>query len=177
MFKTIFALLPVLASIAAAHGGISDPVPITGPVPANPTNRNFKAVGNTCGRGAQIPAGPATVNWVAGTTVTMMYFTLNGDGAGPVTATLDPTGAGTFKNGTPMNITQQVPGTNGNQGAQVGPNPMQVVVPNTPCQNCLVQVKNAGRGFGSCVQVNIAAAPAAAGAAAPAAAAVAAPAA
>ncbi|KAJ3017273.1 UNVERIFIED_CONTAM: hypothetical protein HDU68_011765 [Siphonaria sp. JEL0065] len=170
MHHSIILFLSATVSLIAAHGGITVPAPLN-PVAAGkkPALGNFKTVGNGCG--VAIPANlQAAVTWTVGQTADLTFFTLNGDGAGPVTAKIDTTGKGAFAAATTAQVTLQPPGTGGNKGAVKGANPMKLVVPNTPCTNCLVQVKNAGAGFGSCVAVNIVAAggaPAAAAASAP----------
>ncbi|KAJ3073669.1 hypothetical protein HDU98_000942 [Podochytrium sp. JEL0797] len=164
MISYSLAFISTLAiSFVAAHGGIRTPTPITGALPQNPTLANFKTIGTGCG--ANVPAGAATVTWPAGSTQDLTFFVLNGDGAGPVAAALDTTGKGQFQGAAKVTVVQQVTGTNG-RGGKKGDNAMTIQVPNTPCTNCLVQIKNAV-GFGSCVKVNIVAAGGVAAPAAP----------
>ncbi|KAJ3409435.1 hypothetical protein HDU80_000963 [Chytriomyces hyalinus] len=158
---TIALLYALGATLCAAHGGITNPLPID-PVPAGqrPQFRNFHTVRGACG--AAIPNTPATVNLTPGATFDMTFFVFNGDGAGPISAQLDATGTGkNFK--TNVQVTKNIAGTRG-FGGKTGANAMTIVVPNTPCTNCLLRVQNP-LGFGSCVKVNIGAGGAAGGAA------------
>ncbi|KAJ3230073.1 hypothetical protein HDU81_004800 [Chytriomyces hyalinus] len=161
MFAIVLLYAALTATLCAAHGGITNPLPID-PVPAGqrPQFKNFHTVRGACG--AAIPNTPATVNLTPGATFDMTFFVFNGDGAGPISAQLDATGTGkNFK--TNVQVTKNIAGTRG-FGGKTGSNAMTIVVPNTPCTNCLLRVQNP-LGFGSCVKVNIVAGGAAGGAA------------
>ncbi|KAG6000336.1 hypothetical protein E4U21_005566 [Claviceps maximensis] len=46
--------------------------------------------------------------------ISAIYHIVTTDGAGPISAIIDPTGTGKFSHGTPAEIMTQVPGKNGN---------------------------------------------------------------
>jgi Egh16-like virulence factor len=88
-------------------------------------------------------------------TLSMSVFQVNGDGAGPFNVAIDTTGTGKSFD-TPVDVTTQVPGTNGVSGASEEAFPLDVKVStNVACTGgttgnlCLVQVKNPS-GFGGC---------------------------
>jgi len=88
-------------------------------------------------------------------TLSMSVFQVNGDGAGPFNVAIDTTGTGKSFD-TPVDITTQVPGTNGVSGASEEAFPLDIKVStNVACTGgttgnlCLVQVKNPS-GFGGC---------------------------
>lgn len=59
--------------------------------------------------GSTLPQVSSTGGSISGT-----YHIVTTDGAGPIKAVLDPSGTGSFSNGTMLEVQTQVPGKNGN---------------------------------------------------------------
>ncbi|KAJ3098702.1 hypothetical protein HDU97_003787 [Phlyctochytrium planicorne] len=166
----ITSALVVLASatsLVSAHGRLQDPKAVD-------TGFHTLKGGNLCGVG-NFAAKPPTASFAAGSTQTMQWFILNGDGAGKrnclldsverntsghVEAFIDPTGTGS--NLQPLTIVKNVGGNNGRVDGSVKAGTAQsftVKIPDVACgaNGCLMQVKQAapGPGFGSCAKVSI----------------------
>ncbi|KAH6723711.1 hypothetical protein DL95DRAFT_386579 [Leptodontidium sp. 2 PMI_412] len=80
-------------------------------------------LGKTAGGGKNTLAGMSAVVAQSGDvlpqvsdggSLTGTWHTVTSDGAGPVTFVMDTTGTGAFSQGTKLQVTQQVPGVNGN---------------------------------------------------------------
>ncbi|KAH7305693.1 hypothetical protein BKA65DRAFT_199397 [Rhexocercosporidium sp. MPI-PUGE-AT-0058] len=80
-------------------------------------------LGKTAGNGKNTLAGMSAVVAQSGETLPQVsdggsisgtWHTVTTDGAGPVTFVMDTTGTGAFSQGTKLQVTQQVPGVNGN---------------------------------------------------------------
>ncbi|KAK0130056.1 hypothetical protein ONS96_000593 [Cadophora gregata f. sp. sojae] len=89
----------------------------------NKVNPMSDGLGKTAGGGKNTLAGMSAVMAQSGEvlpqvsdggSVSGTWHTVTTDGAGPVTMVLDTTGTGAFSQGTKLQVTQQVPGVNGN---------------------------------------------------------------
>ncbi|KAJ3098701.1 hypothetical protein HDU97_003786 [Phlyctochytrium planicorne] len=157
------ALIPFI-SLVSAHGRLLQPKAL------DDKFHRLDAAKVDCGPGVDVAAGgPATADFKSGSTTTLQWFILNGDGAGPLEVSIDPTGTG--KNFQKAVITKNVIGKNG--AIQPGqkkkaPVDFSFTVPNVKCAatGCLLKVnqdiaadvlKKKGKigGFGSCSIINI----------------------
>jgi hypothetical protein len=92
--------------------------------------------------------------------VTMTFHQVNGDGAGPISCSVSADGTGAAF--TPMKVTTDVPGNNGNSGAANTDFPLVAAIPaGTTCTGtigtttnvCLVKCANPSGPFGGTVPV------------------------
>ncbi|KAJ3104654.1 hypothetical protein HDU96_008853 [Phlyctochytrium bullatum] len=153
----LVAALAVAPALVSAHGRLQVPTPL---------NTDFERLNNNniCGRGVNLNGNNAVAaTFTAGATQSLTWFVLNGDGAGPLTVKVDPTGTGNFGAGAvDAVITKQVPGQNGNIGnsglRSNAPTDFEIQIPNVQCaaKGCLMQVKQSNNGgFGSCAFIQI----------------------
>ncbi|KAG4417755.1 hypothetical protein IFR04_009124 [Cadophora malorum] len=89
----------------------------------NKVNPMSDGLGKTAGNGKNTLAGMSAVVAQSGDTLPQVsdggsisgtWHTVTTDGAGPVVMVMDTTGTGAFSQGTKLQVTQQVPGVNGN---------------------------------------------------------------
>ncbi len=59
-------------------------------------------------------SGPTLPQLTPGGNITGTFHVVTADGAGPISAVLDPTATGTFEKGVQLSVVQQIPGDKGN---------------------------------------------------------------
>jgi len=146
--------LSLYASTASAHGRLIKPagLPNSGPL------QDIRVAANNCGQGVTV-AGNAVASFKAGSTQEITWTVDNGDGAGPLAVSFDPTGKGTSFS-VPAVMVKQLEGQNGGVGNDFprGAHVVSFKVPTTTCNKCVMQVRQnikGNNGFGSCAVVSI----------------------
>ncbi|KXJ87063.1 hypothetical protein Micbo1qcDRAFT_167792 [Microdochium bolleyi] len=151
---TLLSAIALFATSVSAHGRLIKPagLPNSGPL------QDIRVANNNCGQGVTV-AGAAVATFTAGATQEVTWTVDNGDGAGPLAVSFDPTGKGTAFT-VPAVMVKNLEGQNGGvpnsfpRGAHV----ISFKVPATKCNKCVMQVRQnlQGRqGFGSCAVVSI----------------------
>lgn len=152
---TLFlSALSLYATTASAHGRLIKPagLPNSGPL------QDIRVQANNCGQGVTV-GGNSVATFKAGSTQEITWTVDNGDGAGPLAVSFDPTGKGTSFT-VPAVMVKQLDGQNGGvpnsfpRGAHV----VSFKVPTTTCNKCVMQVRQnikSNNGFGSCAVVSI----------------------
>ncbi|KAI1843198.1 hypothetical protein JX265_012230 [Neoarthrinium moseri] len=157
--KTTTALflsaLSLCAATVSAHGRLVEPagLPNSGPL------KDIRVPSNGCGDGVTV-SGNAVATFKAGSTQQITWTVDNGDGAGPLAVSFDPTGKGTSFSTTAAMVVQ-LEGSNGGVGNDFprGNHVVSFKVPTTTCNKCVMQVRQSltggNNGFGSCAVVSI----------------------
>ncbi|KAJ1325257.1 Egh16-like virulence factor [Microdochium nivale] len=152
---TVLSALALFATSVSAHGRLLKPagLPNSGPL------QDIRVATNNCGQGVTV-GGNAVASFKAGSTQDITWTVDNGDGAGPLAVSFDPTGKGTAFS-VPATMVKQLDGQNGGvpnsfpRGAHV----VSFKVPTTKCNKCVMQVRQnlqgGKQGFGSCAVVSI----------------------
>ncbi|KAI6372111.1 hypothetical protein MCOR25_003846 [Pyricularia grisea] len=153
-FTTSVLSLIALAVSVNAHGHSISPLAMANTTPF----QNIRIPANGCGEGVDVSKGTVAATYKAGSTGTVIWDMVNGDGGGPLSVAFDASGKGTSF--TKAKIITNIEGSNGGVSNSVkrGNKTLTFTVPSTTCARCVMQIRQdiTGKdGFGSCAIVTI----------------------